>query len=183
MMRSTCFAVTCETIGGGPQLQGKLRKLASHFWSPQSGPYTLLILLFLTVFVLPPLLAARIFTLLLMIRRFLLSGRAWGHRIAAAVAVYLLLGLIWARLYEAVELLAPGAFRIAESETISSAGFVYFSFVTLATLGYGDFTPVNMVARNLAILEAITGQLYLVILIAKLVSEEVARSGREDSRT
>jgi hypothetical protein len=56
---------------------------------------------------------------------------------------------------------------------------VYFSFVTLATLGYGDFTPVNMVARNLAILEAITGQLYLVILIAKLVSEGAAKSGKE----
>jgi hypothetical protein len=117
--------------------------------------------------------------MLLMIQNFLVTGRAWGHRIAAAVAVYLLIGLIWARLYEVVELLAPGAFHIPAGESLSSAGFVYFSFVTLATLGYGDLTPVNIVARNLAVLEAITGQLYLVILISRLVSEGVAKSGKE----
>jgi hypothetical protein len=116
---------------------------------------------------------------LLTIQTFLVSGGAWGHRIAAAVAVYLLIGLIWARLYEVVELLAPGAFHIPAGESLSSAGFVYFSFVTLATLGYGDLTPVNIVARNLAVIEAITGQLYLVILLSKLVSEGVAKSGKE----
>ena len=70
-----------------------------------------------------------------------------------------------------MELVAPGAFRVPAGEHLDSANLVYFSFVTLATVGYGDFSPVNVVARNLAVLEAITGQLYMVILISRLVSE------------
>jgi hypothetical protein len=50
---------------------------------------------------------------------------------------------------------------------------MYFSFVTLATLGYGDISPVHPIARSLAVAEAITGQLYLAILIARLVSQEL----------
>jgi len=116
-----------------------------------------------------------VFTVL-MIKRFLARGRDQRHRIAGAVAVYLMLGLIWARLYQAVELVSPGAFRVAEGESLNGANLGYFSFVTLATLGYGDISPVNILARNLAVLEAITGQLYLVILISRLVAEGVEKS-------
>jgi hypothetical protein len=112
---------------------------------------------------------------LLMIKSFLARGSAWDHRIAAAVSVYLLLGIIWARLYELVALMAPGAFRVPEGEHLNSANLVYFSFVTLATLGYGDFVPVNMVARNMAVLEAIMGQLYMVLLVSRLVSESLSK--------
>jgi len=111
----------------------------------------------------------------LMIKSFLARGNAWDHRIAAAIAVYLLIGLIWARLYELVALMAPGAFRVPEGEPLNSTNLVYFSFVTLATLGYGDFAPVNMVARNMAVLEAIMGQLYMVLLVSRLVSESLSK--------
>jgi hypothetical protein len=112
----------------------------------------------------------------LMIKRFIVRGREPAHRIAGAVSVYLLLGLIWARLYQVVELASPGAFRVPEGESPNGASLAYFSFVTLATLGYGDISPVNILARDLAVLEAIMGQLYLVILISRLVTEGVEKS-------
>ena len=124
------------------------------------------------------LLSAGIFVgiTVLMIKRFIVRGCEPAHRIAGAVAVYLLLGLIWTRLYQVVELASPGAFRVPDGESPNSASLAYFSFVTLATLGYGDISPINIVARDLAVLEAIMGQLYLVILISRLVTEGVGRS-------
>lgn len=106
----------------------------------------------------------------LMIKHFLL-GKAvlLRHRIAAAVAVYLILGVLWARLYEIVYLFNPVAFSL--NEQINPYSLMYFSFVTLMTLGYGDIVPLSMGARSLAILEGIAGQLYMVILISSLVSE------------
>jgi len=111
----------------------------------------------------------------LIVKQFLARGNAIKHRIAAAIAVYLLLGLLWARLYELVKLIDPGAFKIAHDEGLST--LFYFSFVTLVTIGYGDVVPVSLVARNLAILEGLTGQLYLVILISSLVAERSAKTG------
>jgi hypothetical protein len=113
----------------------------------------------------------------LIIRQFLAKGRAIKHRIAGAIAVYLLLGLLWARLYELVKLVDPAAFQIAHDEGIAT--LFYFSFVTLMTIGYGDVVPVSLVARNLAILEGLTGQLYLVILISSLVAERSAKAGEK----
>ena len=220
-----------------------LEKLAFHFWSEGGGPYYLLIMLFLTIFVAPPLVIANILprfvihgamalvlltgvvtvpchtsvrliafliaivavigrfvegviagqipaateialsvvTLaifaVLIIRQFLAKGQAIKNRIAGAIAVYLLLGLLWARLYELVKLIDPAAFQIAHDEGIAT--LFYFSFVTLITIGYGDVVPVSLVARNLAILEGLTGQLYLVILISSLVAERSAKVGEK----
>ena len=95
------------------------------------------------------------------------------HRIEGAIAVYLLLGLAWAHTYELIEYLSPGAFTGALTASSRFSSWMYFSFVTLATLGYGDIAPVHPVARSLAVAEAITGQLYLAILIARLVSQEL----------
>ncbi len=216
-------------------------KILSGLWSADSNPYGLLILLFVTIFVLAPLVSAQMVSLLflkigfslivvvgafkvtarawvrglavllaalslamgrlglpfaertieaadmllseailvtftvLMTKQFLPRGREPAQRIAGAVSIYLLLGLIWARLYQLVELVSPGAFLLPDSESLNTANLVYFSFVTLATLGYGDISPVDIVARTLAILEAIMGQLYLVILISRLVAEGVEK--------
>lgn len=92
------------------------------------------------------------------------------HRIQGAVAAYLLLGLTWALAYELVAHLAAGAFSGTGLGGSERPDFVYFSFVTLTTVGYGDVTPVHPVARSLAIAEALTGQLYPAILLARLVS-------------
>src|SRR5262245_11322015 len=99
------------------------------------------------------------------------------HRIQGAVAGYLLLGLAWAYAYELVAALAPGAFASAQPLAAHERGYVYFSFVTLTTVGYGDVTPIHPVARSLALTEALTGQLYPAILLARLVSLHSQRNG------
>ena len=127
------------------------------------------------------LLSVWMFTLfaLLLGKNFIREGRSVPHRIAGAVTIYLLLGLIWARLYQLLELIRPGSFRFPPGEDSNAATLTYFSFVTLATVGYGDVTPITIVSRDLAVLEAVMGQLYLVILISWLVSEGVAKSGKQ----
>ena len=101
------------------------------------------------------------------------------HRIQGAVAAYLLFGLTWAAAYQLVDALAPGSFAGAPTAAPDSRLWIYFSFVTLTTVGYGDVTPVHPAARSLALLEALTGQLYPAILLARLVSLQAAR--REES--
>jgi Ion channel len=100
------------------------------------------------------------------------------HRIQGAVAVYLLLGLAWAGAYDLLALHRPDAFAGAVGAQDTHQRWLYYSFVTLTTMGYGDITPVHPVARSLAVLEALVGQLYPAILLARLVSLEV-EAGRQ----
>lgn len=102
------------------------------------------------------------------------------YRIQGAVAAYLLLGLAWAQAYELVALLAPGAFAGAVFPETEGSHFVYFSFVTLTTVGQGDVTPVHPVARSLAVAEALTGQLHPAILLARLVSLATGTPGARE---
>lgn len=99
-------------------------------------------------------------------------GPITTRRIEGAIAVYLLLGFSWAQGYELVALWHPGAFAGA-IDAGGSPPWTYYSFVTLTTMGYGDIMPVHPLARALAVLEALTGQLYLAILLARLVSLEI----------
>ena len=102
------------------------------------------------------------------------SGPITHHRIQGAVAAYVLLGVIWAYAYSLIAILRPGAFSGAISPADGPRAWLYFSFVTLTTVGYGDVLPVHPTARSLAVLEAVTGPLYLAILISRLVSLAVA---------
>ena len=104
---------------------------------------------------------------LVVLAQVMASGPVTMHRILGAIAVYLLLGLTWAGAYNLVALLDPGAFSSPEP---SLGDLLYYSFVTLTTVGYGDITPVTQAARSLAMLEALIGQLYPAILLARLVS-------------
>jgi ion channel len=94
--------------------------------------------------------------------------------LCASISAYLMLGLMWTMAYWLVDQLTPGgAFSFNTSAgTRSMNGFTgfYFSFVTLSTVGYGDITPVSRIARWLAAMEAMTGLLYVAVLIARLVS-------------
>ena len=108
------------------------------------------------------------------------EGPITAYRIQGAVVVYLLMGLVWAAAYELVQHVSPGAFQFAQgAPSGATRGLVYFSFVTLTTVGYGDVTPLHPMARSLAIGEALTGQLYPAILITRLVSMQIS-SRRED---
>lgn len=94
--------------------------------------------------------------------------------IAGAACVYTLLALVWGNLYVLIEFLRPGSFQIPAVWLMGgshdpSAALVYFSFVTLTTVGYGDITPAWPGAGGLAAAEAVVGQLYLAITIARLV--------------
>lgn len=104
------------------------------------------------------------------------------QRVQGAIAGYLLLGLIWVSAYELLELFSPGAIRNSNQaippETMTP-NLIYFSFTTLTTVGYGDLTPVHHVARSLAMMEALTGQLFPAILIARLVSMELISSSKK----
>jgi Ion channel len=95
-----------------------------------------------------------------------------SEHIYAALSAYLLAGLSFGVLYWALERGLPGSLYYggAALDRFSEADGVYFSFVTLATLGYGDFVPKSEVARGLVIFEAVMGQLYLGVMVARLVS-------------
>ncbi len=94
--------------------------------------------------------------------------------LCASISAYLMLGLMWTMAYWLVDQLTPGgAFSFntnAGTRSINGFNGFYFSFITLSTVGYGDITPVSKVARMLAAMEAMTGLLYVAVLIARLVS-------------
>ena len=112
------------------------------------------------------------------------KGPVTGHRVRGAVAGYLLLGLSCACAYSLIDYLIPGSFQMPaadlQSRQAQSDAFYYFSIVTLTTLGYGDITAVHPVARSVVMIEALLGQLYPAILIARLVTLQMeARKNKE----
>lgn len=100
-------------------------------------------------------------------------GRVTHVRIQGAIAVYLLFGIAWAHAYHITAILHPGSFAFQSGELSTVADWFYYSFITLTTVGYGDITPTAQIARTLAVGEALTGQLYLAVLIARLVAMEI----------
>jgi len=98
------------------------------------------------------------------------------NRIIGAICVYLLLGVIWSILYALLEFALPGSFAgIAEQDGSTwSPDWIYYSFVTLTTVGYGDMLPLTFSARALSYIETILGQFYIAILVAGLVSAYLA---------
>lgn len=112
----------------------------------------------------------------LLLAHVLKSERVNKEKIFAALSVYLLIGFIWALLFAIVEFLLPGSFRLTGDQVADPGVRVYYSFVTLTTLGYGDIVPIAPVARSLAIVEALIGQLYLAVLVARLVGLYIAYS-------
>ncbi len=103
------------------------------------------------------------------------AGTVTRHQIEGAIAAYLLLGLAWAAAYEWLALRDPSAF--AGLGASGGMQWTYYSLVTLTTMGYGDITPVAPMARSLAVAEAITGQMYVAILISRLVALSLTGPG------
>lgn len=111
----------------------------------------------------------------LLLTVFVVVGRVLRHRVVTmqtifgALSAYLLVGFVFVALFTAVARLAPGQF-FNGGETADGDSIQYFSFVTLTTTGYGDLTPANAPGRSLAVLDALCGQIFLVTLVARLVS-------------
>ena len=100
--------------------------------------------------------------------RFAMGGsRVDAEHLFAALSAYLLAGLYFGLLFWAVEQIHPGSLV---ATNFSRTGAIYYSFVTLATIGYGDIVPRTDVARGIAILEGVGGQLFLAVLVARLLS-------------
>ncbi len=116
----------------------------------------------------------------LILREVVRPGPVTLPRVLGAIAVYLLLGLAWAGAYQVAEHIFPGSFTSMTAQPVGPNAWAYFSFVTLTTVGYGDIVPVHHVARSLATGEALTGQLYIAVLLARLVSLEVSSRHRAD---
>jgi voltage-gated potassium channel Kch len=109
------------------------------------------------------------------------EGPITMHRVLGAVGVYLLLGLAWSFAYHLIDVVNPDAFAISGGATariLSGNEFLYFSFITLTTVGFGDITALDPAARSIVMLEALTGQLFPAILIARLVSMELVSRTR-----
>jgi hypothetical protein len=113
------------------------------------------------------------------------SQQVTFNTLCASLCIYLLLGLVWALAYSVVDVLDPAAFtytveaarhpprlRLGRGDT----AVLYFSFATLTTLGYGDIVPTSPISRMLASVEAVTGQLYLAVLVARLVGMHIVNA-------
>lgn len=105
----------------------------------------------------------------MMIYQTMRDGPITAHRLEGGIAVYLLIGMFCAKLYHLIALNVPHAF-VGVEDTTPLPPFVYFSFVTLTTLGYGDILPVSHLARSMAMGEGLVGQLFPAIFIARLVT-------------
>jgi hypothetical protein len=117
-----------------------------------------------------------------LILKFILSrDEIKADMIAGAAAVYLLLAITWAYAYSLIAIVVPGSFAMAETQNITRSIAIYYSFVTITTLGYGDIFPVTTAAKSCAVLEAVVGQLYLVITVAWLVGVHVSQKLTEKS--
>lgn len=119
------------------------------------------------------------FVTVVILRSVLAAGRVTADKIAGAISVYLLLGLVWSLLFGVVHSLDPSAFSPANADAHTHTPadeyrLVFFSFVTLTTLGYGDITPLTPIAQTLSWMEAVVGQLYLAVLVARLVGLHIA---------
>jgi voltage-gated potassium channel len=101
-------------------------------------------------------------------------GPVTSMRIQGAIAIYLCFGIAWAHLFHITAAIIPASFIPTDSRMVDVRDWVYYSFITLTTVGYGDIVPVKPVARSLATSEAVTGQLYLAVLLAHLVSMRVS---------
>jgi hypothetical protein len=110
------------------------------------------------------------------VRRALAAGPVDGEQIFAALDAYLLVGLAFGALYWLLETALPGSFSSAEALTPPRA--IYFSFVTQATVGYGDIVPVGEHVQGVVIAQGVGGQMYLAVLIARLVSLYAAQGNR-----
>ncbi len=119
------------------------------------------------------------FTTWILLSHVMQTERVDSEALYGAVSVYLLLGIIWALLYGVIETLQPGSFNVspalAGDESKAWDDLVYYSFVTLTTLGYGDVAPLSPRVRSLAVLEAITGVFYVAILVARLVGLHITQ--------
>jgi len=102
------------------------------------------------------------------------SSPVSGDKICGAISAYMIMGITWTTVYTLFHHLDPNSFKVSEAllspDTINSTWAFYFSFTTLTTLGYGDITPLTAGVQSYAIMEAACGQIFLAVIIARLIA-------------
>jgi hypothetical protein len=116
----------------------------------------------------------------LIVRRVLAFGTVTLQSIFGAISAYLIVGLMFAAFFAAIDHFSGGGF-FANGQPANTQTFQYFSFTTLTTLGYGDFTALGNSGRAVAVLEALTGQIFLATLVARLVAAFRTSGDRENT--
>ncbi len=116
----------------------------------------------------------------ILIRKIFSEKNITADTIKGGISVYFLMGFLWTYLYSLLVLLDPQALIFAK-QNFEFSILTYFSFTTLTTLGYGDITPVSWLARNLTILESTFGQIYIAVLIARLVGLSIVSKQQSTS--
>ncbi len=118
-----------------------------------------------------------LFAAVVIVRRVLSFGTVTIQSIYGVLSAYLMIGLMFAAFYAAIDHLTGHAFFTNGQD--STQTYQYFSFTTLTTLGYGDFVAAQNGGRAIAVLEALTGQIFLATLVARLVAAYRSPGGRE----
>ena len=115
----------------------------------------------------------------LLLHKVLFTGAVDGNKIVGAICIYMLLAMIWAMLYLFIAEALPGSFNgLPQAPWLDNfSAAIYFSFVTITTLGYGDISPVLPLARFLVTMEAIVGVFYMAIVVASLIGVRMSSSG------
>ena len=117
------------------------------------------------------------FAIILLLSSLLRENEITLDVIYGAIAVFLLMALMWAFMFDVIETIRPGSFQVTASPLHGTrVHFVYYSFVTITTVGYGDILPVTLSARAFSIVEMVVGQVYLVVLVARLVGINITQS-------
>jgi len=113
--------------------------------------------------------------LVVILDRILRRSAVTVQSLAGALSAYLIIGMFFASLFGVLDALTPGPF-FASGEAANSRSFQYFSYTTLTTLGYGDYTAAMFPGRSIATFEALVGQVFLAVLVARLVAAFHGRS-------
>ncbi len=114
------------------------------------------------------MMAFSVYTIVLLLGRVLRTNEVTLDEIYGAISIYVLIGVVWGMGYQLLDTLAPGSFQRAIAK--DEADLMYYSFITLMTVGYGDIHPATPWARSMTIVEALVGVIYLAVFISRMVS-------------
>ncbi len=127
-----------------------------------------------------------LYAIMIIIPYLLHSEEIHTDELYGTASLYILLGLSWACLYQAIEISHPGSFHITDVRNLDAvmnwSDFLYFSFTTLTTLGYGDIAPITSQARSLSILEAFTGVIFIALMLSRAIGLHVTHTLMEKAK-